>query len=83
MAARKTKNPSVLFDPAEPPKRPSHRPWLGRFLFGYFFPRFKQCLAPHGTLECACRWSCGRRGKTSKNLVMECQVFSTIEHCFL
>src|ERR1700722_2353117 len=35
-------------------QRPSHRPWLGRVLFGYFFPHFERCLAPHGTLECAC-----------------------------
>jgi hypothetical protein len=35
-------------------QRPSHRPWLGRVLFGYFFPHFERCLAPHSTLECAC-----------------------------
>jgi hypothetical protein len=50
---------------AEPPKRPSLRLWLGRFLFDYFCA-LKRCLAPHGACECARCWSYGRQGKPSK-----------------
>ena len=38
--------------PAEPPKRPSLRPWLGRFYLAIFCA-LKRCLALDGTRECA------------------------------
>jgi hypothetical protein len=56
VAARKKKNPSLLFDRRSLPRVPASRQ-AGTRIIWLFFAQFKQCSAPHGTLECACRWS--------------------------
>jgi hypothetical protein len=65
VAARKKKNPSCcLTGGASQASQPS--PQAGTRFIWLLFSAFKRCLAPHGTLECVCRWSSGRQGKPSK-----------------
>jgi hypothetical protein len=65
VATRKKKNLSALFDRRSLPSVPAFAPGWDAFYLA-IFAQFKQCSAPHGTLECACRWSSGRQGKPSK-----------------